>query len=83
MHETYRSDVTRSKEIGDYYRALSANYKDYEEWNTTPVALRDWNKPMHWPTNPHPEVMVYLERYYNESGQQVKGILASDALTTT
>jgi hypothetical protein len=83
MNEMYRTDVARSKEIGDYYRDLSLNYRLYDEWNTTPVGRRDWDNPMYWPTNPHPEAMKYLERYFDEKGQQVKGALLNDALATT
>lgn len=63
MHESYRADVQRSKEIGDYYRDLSLNYSRYEEWNKTPVLLRDWDNPLPWPTNPHPEAMGYLNSF--------------------
>jgi hypothetical protein len=63
MHDTYKADVARSKEIGDYYRDLSVNYTLYEEWNKTPVDTRDWDNPMPWPVNPHPEAMGYLEHY--------------------
>ena len=83
MHETFIADVAKSKEVGDYYRDMSLNYRLYEEWNTTPVDQRDWDNPMLWPTNPHPEMMGYLERYYDEQGQQVRGVFANDALTKT
>jgi hypothetical protein len=65
MHDTYRADVARSKEIGDYYRDLSVNYALYEEWNKTPVALRDWENPLYWPIHPHPEAMGYLAVYFD------------------
>lgn len=63
MHTSYQADVQRSKEIGDYYRDLSLNYRLYDEWNTTPVDQRDWDNPMPWPVNPHPEMMAYLDSY--------------------
>jgi hypothetical protein len=83
VHSSYKADVAQSKEVGDYYRNLSLNYRFYDKWNTTPVLLRDWDNPMYWPTHPRPGMMGYLERYFDQNAQQTKGVFVNDALSKT